>query len=58
MNESADDPKTDRNDDSNPDQQDSEQSTSRWLLGCLGKALLIFIVVVLLVFGACLVMIS
>ena len=30
-----------------------DETPGRWLLGCLGKALLVFFVVVLLVFGAC-----
>lgn len=47
---------------SSPDNQDNdskpEQSALMWTLGCLGKVLLVFVVLVLLVFGACLMVIS
>ena len=35
---------------------DDDETPWRWLLGCLGKTLLVFVIVVLLVFGACFVL--
>ena len=55
MSDSPDDPNRGWEDDSTPPEQDSQQSAGMWLLGCLGKTVLVFVVVVLLVFGACLV---
>jgi hypothetical protein len=41
-----------------PDAPTPEQTPGRWLLGCLGKTLLVFFIVVLLVFGACFMMLT
>lgn len=41
-----------------PPAPEPEQTPGRWLLGCLGKTLLVFVVVALLVFGACFMMLS
>ena len=41
-----------------PETAEPEQTPGRWLLGCFGKALLVFAIVVVLVFGACFMMLT
>ena len=58
MSDSPGDRNTEQRDDPTEDEQRPKQSAGMWLLGCIGKALLVFVVVAVIVFGACLVMIS
>lgn len=53
MNESSGDGSSPNNQENEP-----EQSALMWTLGCLGKVLLVFVVLVALVFGACLMVLS
>jgi hypothetical protein len=40
------------------DEPADEETPGRWLFGCLWKTLVVFVVIVLLVFGACFLFVS